>query len=448
MRSRLLLASAFLGVGMGAWTVPALADPGPQDQPGLVEKSPGKRPTRPEAHQGAPLLRTYLVPGGNAEAMSKVLQEFYRKVPEVKIVALGSSEVLVWAGPEQHIDIARNLQAGLPLTSIDVIPLTSLKAAQVLSTLKGMFGPKGPYLEASADRNALIVKGTREQVEEIRAALRSLGDGPESSGNLRTFSLERGDAAVLADAVAQLLPSMRGNPVRVIKPGQPGQPLPKPFAKSPKGAAAPAKKAGGEGAPPVTLTAMGNRLIAASDDAKALAIVKELVTLLTTETGEGTLEVLRLRNASAAGVARVLDELFNGRASGGASGVGKGGGFAVSGPRAERVRIVADPATNSLLVKATRLDLLTIRKLVNNELDQGDPGDAPASRVHVMMLKHATATDAVKLLREIYRKAENLVVFAADPRTNTLVVRFPPSLEAEITALVQALDRPGASTAK
>jgi type II secretory pathway component GspD/PulD (secretin) len=439
MRLRLLLAGALLGVGVGACAERASARPGAADQPGVVEKAAGNRPA---PLKGEPVLRTYAVPGGSAEAVAKVLQELYQKTAEVKVVALGTNEVLIWADPERHIEIVRNLQAGLPPTTIEVLPLTSLNANRVLDTLRGMYGPKGPYLEADPTRNVLIVKGTREQVAEIKDTVRSLGEGGDAGGSLRIFTLERGDAAVLADAVAELFPPMRGNPVRVIKPGQPGQARPKP----PKGGGV-AKKATGDGRPPVTLTAMGNRLMAASDDPQALAIVKELVTHLTTETGEGTVQVLRLRHASAQGVARVLDELFNGRAGGGAAGSGKGGPGA-AGPRPERVRIVADPATNSLLVRATRLDQLTIQHLVNHSLDQGEPAEASMTRTHVMVLKHAKVEEAAKLLREFYRKAENQVVLGADARTNTLIVRFPPSMEAEITALVQALDRPGATMTK
>jgi type II secretory pathway component GspD/PulD (secretin) len=101
-----------------------------------------------------------------------------------------------------------------------------------------------------------------------------------------------------------------------------------------------------------------------------------------------------------------------------------------------------------LLVRATRLDQLTIQQLVNNSLDQGEPSEAPVLRTQVLMLRHAKAEDAAQILREVYRKAENQVVVGADTRTNTLIVRFPPSMEAEITALVQALDRAGAATTK
>src|SRR5260370_22658842 len=158
--------------------------------------------------------------------MAKVLQELSQKAADVKLVALGTSEILVWADGEGHLDIARNRQAGLALPAIELLPLTSLNANRVLDTLKGMYGPKGPYLEADPTRNVLIVKGTREQVMEIKAAVRSLGEGLDAGGSLRTFTLERGDAAVLADAVAQLFPPMRGNPGRVVKPGHPGQPQP------------------------------------------------------------------------------------------------------------------------------------------------------------------------------------------------------------------------------
>ena len=72
--------------------------------------------------------------------------------------------------------------------------------------------------------------------------------------------------------------------------------------------------------------------------------------------GQGQLEVIRLRSASAADVARVLDEAFNGPQRPGT-------------PRTERVRIVAEPITNVLLIAATPADLQSIRKLLESALD-------------------------------------------------------------------------------
>jgi hypothetical protein len=146
-------------------------------------------------------------------------------------------------------------------------------------------------------------------------------EASEPTGNVRIFTLEHGHASVLAEAVAELFPKMRANPVRVIQPAQGEKPAKAPAKLPGQG---PATKPVPADSKPVTLTAVGNRLIAVSEDPEALALVKEFVQLLTASAiGEGDFEVIRMRNANAVAVAKVLEELFNGRASAGAPGWAK-----------------------------------------------------------------------------------------------------------------------------
>src|SRR5262249_42147046 len=152
-------------------------------------------------------------------------------------------------------------------------------------------------IEADVKRNAIILRGSREQLDEVKVALRALGE-QAPAGGVRVIPLERGDAATLAEAIRDLLPKMRSNPVRGMEPGK-AEPAKKPAASGKDGGA---KKEAGKA---VTLTPIGNRLVVSSDDPQALAVVQELVRVLTAQQ-EGDLEVIRLQSASAAEVARVL----------------------------------------------------------------------------------------------------------------------------------------------
>ena len=59
---------------------------------------------------------------------------------------------------------------------------------------------------------------------------------------------------------------------------------------------------------PVNIMAAGNRLIITSDDPQALELINQLVRLMTTtQTAEGDIEIIRLKNASATEAARILD---------------------------------------------------------------------------------------------------------------------------------------------
>ncbi len=314
---------------------------------------------------------------------------------------------------------------------LELIPLASLPAARTAETLRGMFGgPGGPYLEADAGRNALIVRGTREQVQEIKDALLSL-EGAPAPRTTRTITLERGSALALAEALQNIVRQMRPNPVRVVVPGQPSAP---PAPAKPGGTAA---KKPDKPLPPLTLTVAGNKLIVACEDPQLLALVDELVRVHTQGGGEGEFVVLKLRWANAVEVAKVLSEVFNGPAG---------------AKRAEdRVRIVADPTANALLVRASPLDLLTIRYLLRTELDS-DRGDADAviRTWTIGPLRHGQAAELAKLLTAVYRDEGGRAGFVvtADPRTNSLVLRCTQAVYQDAKRLVDQLDMKAAEKVK
>ena len=353
--------------------------------------------------------------------------------------------------------------------STETIQMRELEAVKVAETLKASFGdPKSgaaPYIEGQADRNVIFIKGTPEQLRDAKAVIKALegatgGDG----GNYRVITLEKGSAVTFANALEKLIPEMRPN-LNVIKniPGQlesspvpmmpkvnptpaPAQPKilpPMPPVKGPPSTLSqisylddpvaqaqpqPApqlvepgnKKAG----PTVTITAFGNKLIVVSDDPGALALVQEIVRMFTNaSTTEGDFVVLRLKHASAVDMARILDEGFNGPkqngpGGGGRGGPGGGGGFnpfaaIIQGAlgsqpttRVEKIRIVADPSINALIVRAQPLDLLTLRDLLGR-LDTDINDSTTVVRTHMIDLKYAHAVDVAQVLQQIYRDNMN-----------------------------------------
>src|SRR5205823_12206826 len=168
-------------------------------------------------------------------------------------------------------------------------------------------------------------------------------------------------------------------------PPEPKSQLSDPQAQKPP---APAQK-------PVTITAVGNKIIINTEDQETLQFATEIVRLLTRSEGDGDFEVIPLQNANATDAARIIDEAFNGRQQrapqqnpfgpgGGRGGFPGGGGFnplammmqaagagAASGTDS-KVRVVADPGSNSLLVKASPLDLLTLKRLLKDAIDAPD----------------------------------------------------------------------------
>ena len=135
--------------------------------------------------------------------------------------------------------------------------------------------------------------------------------------------------------------------------------------------------------PPVVITGFGSRIIITSDDPEALDLAQQIIRILiNTEAGPGDFEVIRLQYANAVEVAKLLDEAYNGpktNQQGGNRGAGAPGGFpgmlgqviGIGGggtTREEKIRVVADPTTNALLVRAKPIDMLTIRRLIATTL--------------------------------------------------------------------------------
>src|SRR5262249_12898226 len=77
-------------------------------------------------------------------------------------------------------------------------------------------------------------------------------------------------------------------------------------------------------------------------------------------------------------------------------------------PVEPRVRIVAEQSSNSLLVRAKPLDLITIRQMLKTVIDVG-PGDSKAvmKPFFIGPLQYAVATEVVLILKEVYRESTN-----------------------------------------
>jgi type II secretory pathway component GspD/PulD (secretin) len=101
-----------------------------------------------------------------------------------------------------------------------LIPLIAQEAVDAVRTLQGMFGDSkrgAPYIEADAGRNAIIVGGTNDQVEDIKAVIKSISEADATgSGDTRFITLKPGSGAAVADALEHILREMGKYPVKVI----------------------------------------------------------------------------------------------------------------------------------------------------------------------------------------------------------------------------------------
>src|SRR5262249_26979244 len=135
--------------------------------------------------------------------------------------------------------------------------------------------------------------------------------------------------------------------------------------------------------------------------------------------------------------------------------------------REERVRVVADPGINALLIKANALDMLTIRDLLENELDKNDNDSAIKIKTHYIALKVANAYEVAYVIQRVYSESTSqanlqraaiagfsgfqigefrgpsgggnnsvLLTMAVDERSNGIVVACPEELYKEIEKLI------------
>lgn len=366
------------------------------------------------------VLRRYDVAPGNAETIAKTMSDIYKNSPSIKFTALGSSQVLVWAYPSDQKEIAKHL---------------------------------GNTLDGGAD-------------------------DPNSTPGMRVFTLEKGSAVTLAEALQRMIQQTRRNPVEIIRPGDASPPAeapkvpkipavpitppkfevpkapPREIPKEPQARSNnvplipanagdgpqppiydPAKDKPDPTKPKVTITAFGNKIMINSEDPEVLKMAQELIRIMQTTPGEGDFEVIKLKNASATEAARVLDEAFNGPkqpANQGGRNQGFqmpfGGRFAAANaappadptPSPNRVRVVADPSTNSLLVRANPLDMLTIRRLLDKAIDTGDTDSDGLMKVYYIgPLKYAIADEVAQVVMQVYEQSVN------QPAVRGVVGQFP-----------------------
>jgi type II secretory pathway component GspD/PulD (secretin) len=319
-------------------------DPEKKDAAPNKAKPPAKEKS-PAPLVGESCLRVYPVPGGHADALAKMLQKVY-PAPKVRISALGANQIAVWADPQTHIEIAKQRPLMPAVTSM--YPLKNVKAAKIAVTLRSMFGdPKtgGPFIEAETGSNTLLVRGSNEQLAEIEAILGRLDRDAGAPRNVRICQIEGGAAETVAEAVALLLPKLRKNPVKVSIPGKERSEPDAPKKEAPE-------KRDSKVAAPITITAFGDRLIVTSDDPEALELVGQIVRiLLTTEASACDFKIYRLKHAKAVNFAKLIEKAFNDPAT-------------KQGDR--RVRVIADPQSNSLLLRATPIDRLVIQRLMRD----------------------------------------------------------------------------------
>jgi len=80
----------------------------------ILKKIDVQRPGQKAVLVGDPILKIYSVAAGTAEALAKTLQDAHKASATCRISSAGNSKVLVYATPEDQMQIAKQIQGARP----------------------------------------------------------------------------------------------------------------------------------------------------------------------------------------------------------------------------------------------------------------------------------------------------------------------------------------------
>jgi type II secretory pathway component GspD/PulD (secretin) len=197
-----------------------------------VEESPDQ-----VARQGAnqPQLEVYPL---NAADPRMVVDMLNATVPGLVIYEdLKTRRINIYASPADHQQVRAIIKqldggAGDSVTVVNLRKIDPVAAATSLRSLFGANSSDGPSIEADAVGKRLMVRGSPEQVAEIRKVLSQLGeDGEggsrrESSGSpIRTLDMGGRSAEEMLSLIERILPPSERSTIRIVRPSGGGNPL-------------------------------------------------------------------------------------------------------------------------------------------------------------------------------------------------------------------------------
>lgn len=166
-----------------------------------------------------------------------------------------------------------------------------------------------------------------------------------------------------------------------------------------------------------TVTAYpGNNTLIVTDYAENIGRIAQIVESI--DVPQGDMRVMPLKHASALDLAQTVNRLL----SDSGAGTAMAGGVA-SGDPSQRVSVIGDPRTNSLLVRSENPSKLNaVRQLVAN-LDQ--PG--AAGNIHVVYLKNAEAAKVAQTLRAVLSGESGTTSQTSSTSTSSSGSSFAPT---------------------
>jgi len=174
-------------------------------------------------------LKTYTVPGGDISTISQTINQIIPGVLLGQDTRLG--KLHIQATPDEHTEVARLIEelGGEGSSSVAVIHLQKMDALTLTNTLINLYsreGARAPTVEADPLGRRLIVRGTPDQILQVKTILAQLGEGGDAAaktdrGNVRTLTLSGRDPEELLPLLKDSWTATRPNPIRIVVPSRP-----------------------------------------------------------------------------------------------------------------------------------------------------------------------------------------------------------------------------------
>lgn len=149
-----------------------------------------------------------------------------------------------------------------------------------------------------------------------------------------------------------------------------------------------------------TITAFpGNNTLIITDYAANLKRLSKVIATLDSPRPAAEVQVVVIKNSIASDIAVAVSKLMDENNRGG------GGGPGASSDPSQRVVVMADPRTNSVLIRSANASKLTLARSLVEQLDR--PANADQANMRVVYLKNAEATKLVEVLQAVLSGESN-----------------------------------------
>lgn len=143
-----------------------------------------------------------------------------------------SGRLYIQATSKEHDEVTKQLQElnGTGNNSVAVLMLQRLDPVAAVNTLRNLFindGSRAPSIEADSAGRRIMVRGTPDQVSQVKALLADLGelgeDGtgePSQRGPIRTYPLGGRDPSEFLPLLRQMWSASETTPIRIVVPSE------------------------------------------------------------------------------------------------------------------------------------------------------------------------------------------------------------------------------------